>query len=112
MQVSKRIAGFNDTQADSLTRKTTAKKKPEMMYMLQRIHTYGKKNEKGPEGWETDDNLPWYDPKGKYGDEIDGAVAHGYTPEEVEHYFHEIEAFCSYALIFFVGTCFNKMHML
>ena len=102
MAISKRIAGFNDMQADSLTRKTVAKKKLSMMPMLIRCHIYGKKNCEGPEGWETNDKLPWYDPKEKYGAEIEGAVNRGYTEEEVLHYFKVIEKYSSY--------CFNRSH--
>lgn len=102
MHVSKQIAGFDDTQADSITRKTTAKKKKEMMPLMLRCHIYGKKNVEGPPGWEDDMHAPWYDPKGKYGGEIDGAIAKGYTEKEVLDYFKSIEAFSSYA--------FNKSH--
>lgn len=102
MAISKRIAGFDDNQADSLTRKVVAKKKPEMMKMLIRCHIYGKKNCEGPEGWETNDNLPWYDPKRKYGGEIEGALKHGYSKDEILRFFRDIEDFASYA--------FNKSH--
>lgn len=102
MAVSKRIAGFDDSQADSITRKIIGKKKRELFPMMIRCHIYGKKNCKGPEGWEQDDNAPWYDPKGKYGPEIKGALANGYTEEEVLKYFETIEGFASYA--------FNKSH--
>ena len=102
MAISKRIAGFDDNQADALTRKTIAKKKQDMWHMLVRCHIYGKKNEKGPEGWEENDNLPWYDPKGKYGAEIPGAVSKGYTKAEIEYFFNYISNFSSYL--------FNKSH--
>lgn len=102
MAISKRIAGFNDSQADSITRKITAKKRREMFPMMIRCHIYGKKNCEGPEGWEKDDKAPWYDPKGKYGPEISGALVNGYTEEEVLKYFETIEGFASYA--------FNKSH--
>ena len=102
MAISKHIAGFDDSQADSITRKITAKKKIEMFPMMIRCHIYGKKNCKGPEGWEHDDNAPWYDPKGKYGPEIPGALMNGYTKEEVLEYFKTIEGFVQYA--------FNKSH--
>ena len=102
MSISKKIAGFNDNQADSITRKVVAKKKAKLWPMLIRCHTFGKKNCEGPEGWEENDNLPWYDPKGKYGDEIPGAVAKGYSKEEVEKFFKDIEAYSSY--------CFNRSH--
>ena len=102
MLISKKVAGFNDMQADSLTRKTIAKKKQSMMPMLIRCHIFGKKNCEGPAGWEEDMHAPWYDPKAKYGDEIPGAISNGYTEEEMLAYFHTIEKFSSY--------CFNKSH--
>lgn len=102
MQIAKQVSGFDDNQADSIVRKTVAKKKVSMFPMMIRCHIYGKKNCEGPEGWEQDDNAPWYDPKGKYGPEIKGAVANGYTPEEMKYYFEYISGFSSYA--------FNKSH--
>lgn len=102
MLISKKIAGFDDSQADSLVRKPVAKKHKEMFPMMIRCHIYGKKNCEGPEGWEQDDNAPWYDPKGKYGPEIKGALANGYTKEEVLKYFDTIEGYSSY--------CFNRSH--
>ena len=102
MAISKRIAGFDDMQADSLTRKTIAKKKIAMMPMLIRCHIFGKRNCEGSAGWENDMHAPWYDPEGKYGGEIEGAVHRGYTEEEVLAYFKTIEKFSSY--------CFNKSH--
>lgn len=102
MAISKQVSGFDDTQADAITRKITAKKKVAMFPMMKRCHIYGKKNIEGPEGWEDDDTDPWYDPKGKYGGEIKGALANGYTVEEMNHYFDEIMGFSSYA--------FNQSH--
>lgn len=102
MHISKKVAGFNDMQADSICRKAIAKKKADMMNMMIRCHIYGKKNCEGPEGWENDDNAPWYDPKAKYGDEISGAISNGYTEKEMRDYFHTIENYCSYV--------FNKSH--
>lgn len=102
MAVSKLVSGFDDRQADSITRKIVAKKKKKLWPLLLRSHIYGKINAKGPEGWETDDNAPWYDEDGHYGGEIKGAVANGYTPQELLDYFNRIEGFASY--------CFNKSH--
>ena len=102
MAISKKVSGFDDMQADSITRKITGKKKVEMFPMMKRCHIYGKKNCEGPEGWEKDDTAPWYDPKGKYGGEIKGALANGYTVDEMNHYFDEIMGFSSYA--------FNQSH--
>lgn len=99
MLISRKIAGFDGSQADSLTRKIIGKKKASMMPMLKRCHIYGKKNCEGPDGWEDNDDLPWYDPKGKYGKEISGGISNGYTKEEIEDYFNKIEKFASYALM-------------
>lgn len=102
MQISKQVSGFDDNQADSIVRKITAKKKASMFPMMIRCHIYGKKNCEGPEGWEQDDSAPWYDPKGKYGPEIKGAIANGYTVKEMNDYFDYIMGFASYA--------FNRSH--
>ena len=98
MLISKKVSGFDDMQADSITRKVTAKKKKKLFPMLIRCHIFGKKNCEGPEGWEQDDNAPWYDPKGKYGGEIAGALVNGYTVEEMRNYFDKIMGFANYAL--------------
>lgn len=102
MQIAKQVSGFDDNQADSIVRKIIAKKKASMFPMMIRCHIYGKKNIEGPEGWEQDDNAPWYDPKAKYGPEIKGAIANGYTADEMNYYFDYISGFSSYA--------FNKSH--
>ena len=102
MAISKKVSNFDDMQADSITRKVLAKKKVALFPMLKRCHIFGKKNCVGPEGWENDDNAPWYDPKGKYGKEITGALVNGYTKEELLDYFDKIEGFAKYA--------FNRAH--
>lgn len=102
MMISKQVSGFDDNQADSLSRKILAKKKADKMPMLKRCHIYGKKNCEGPEGWEQDDKASWYDPKGKYGPEIKGALANGYTEKEMEDYFETIQGYSNYL--------FNKSH--
>lgn len=102
MQVSKKVAGFDDNQADSITRKILGKKKVELMPMLKRCHIYGKLNCEGPKGWETNDDLPWYDPKGKYGKEIEGGLKRGYKKEDILAYFDKISEFAKYS--------FNKAH--
>lgn len=96
MTIGKKVCGFNSTQSDSLIRKPVAKKKTKMFPMLKRCMIYGKKNEEGPEGWETNEHLPWYDPKKEYGDEISGAVANGYTVEEMESFWNNMIGFASY----------------
>ena len=112
MAVSKRIAGFSDGQADLITRKITAKKRKEMFPMMIRCHIYGKKNCEGPEGWENDDNAPWYDPKGKYGGEIKGALSKGYTEKEVRDYFDKIMGFSSYAFNLSHACCYAYLSIL
>lgn len=97
MKVSVDCFGFNQNQADSLTRKILAKKKKDKMAMLRRMFIYGKKNCEGPSGWENNPDLPWYDVGGRhYGDEISGGLAKGYTLEELEKFNNDIEAYASY----------------
>lgn len=97
MKVSVDCFGFNQNQADSLTRKILAKKKKDKMAMLRRMFIYGKKNVKGPEGWEDNPDLPWYDAGGKhYGDEISGGLAKGYSLDELEKFNNDIQSYASY----------------
>ena len=97
MKVSVDCFGFNQNQADSLTRKILAKKKKDKMAMLRRMFIYGKKNIEGPEGWENNPDLPWFDAGGRhYGDEICGGLAKGYSLEELEKFNNDIEAYASY----------------
>lgn len=99
MLIAQKIANFNGAQADSLIRKAIGKKKASMFPMIRRCLIYGKKNIPGPEGWEDDNNAPWYDEKQKYGTEISGALSNGYTVEEVDKFFNDLVGFGSYALI-------------
>lgn len=97
MKVSVDCFGFNQNQADSLTRKILAKKKKDKMAMLRRMFIYGKKNVEGPEGWEDNPDLPWYDAGGKhYGDEISGGLAEGYILDELEKFNNDIQSYASY----------------
>ena len=67
------------------------------MAMLRRMFIYGKKNVKGPEGWEDNPDLPWYDAGGKhYGDEISGGLAKGYSLDELEKFNNDIQSYASY----------------
>jgi len=86
MQISKKVSGFDDNQADSITRKIIGKKKKEMFPMMISCHIYGKKNCNADD---SEKNI-YYDPEGKYGDEIKGALANGYTVEEMQSYFAKI----------------------
>ena len=67
-----------------------------MFPMIRRCLIFGKKNTEGPEGWETNDNLPWYDPEQKYGEEIPGALSNGYTIEEMNRLWDQLEGYGSY----------------
>ena len=63
---------------------------------------FGKKNIEGPDGWKDDENSCWYDPNKEYGDEVCGAIAKGYTQEEMEAFYNMLMGFADY--------CFNKSH--
>ena len=104
MQISVRCFGFNQSQSDSIMRKILGKKKVEQLPMLRRIMIYGMIPGKGPDGWKENENSPWYDEKGKYGDAIPGGVKLGYTAEEIDQFFNDIQGFASY--------CFNLGHSL
>lgn len=108
MQISMRVCGFDQSQSDSITRKILGKKKVKMLPMLRRCMIWGKINQEGPNGWDAkehqNDSEPWYDPDGHYGAPICGAVAKGYSVEEVDKFFHDIQGFASY--------CFNLGHSL
>ena len=108
MQISMRVCGFDQGQSDSIMRKILGKKKVAMLPMLRRCMIWGKVNHEGPEGWDEEEHQndpePWYDPTGHYGAPICGAVAKGYTVEQVDKFFHDIQGFASY--------CFNLGHSL
>lgn len=104
MQISMRVCGFDQGQSDSIMRKILGKKKAEMLPMLRRCMIYGMIPGTGPDGWQDNDNMPWYDETGHYGKAIPGAVAKGYKAEEVDKFFHDIQGFSSY--------CFNLAHSL
>ena len=96
MRIGVDACGFNMNQADSLIRKIFSKKKKDKMEMLRRMMIFGKINTVGPEGWHENPNLPWYDPKKEYGDEIKGALNKGYSMEEMNAFWNKIQAFCEY----------------
>lgn len=102
MAISVKAFGFNTNQSDSLMRKIVAKKKKDKLEMLRRIVKYGKKNTKGPDGWQDNPNFPWYDESGKLGEEICGGIANGYSPEEIDNFWNVLMGFADY--------CFNKSH--
>lgn len=106
MQISMRVCGFDQGQSDSIMRKILGKKMTTMLPMLRRCMIWGKVNHPGPEGWNKEEHQndpePWYDPTGHYGAPIPGAIAKGYSAEEVDKFFNEIQGFSSY--------CFNLGH--
>lgn len=104
MQISVRCFGFNQSQSDSIMRKILGKKKVEQLPMLRRIMIYGMIPGKGPEGWKENEDSPWYDEKWKYGEAIPGGMKFGYTKEEIDKFFNDIQGFASY--------CFNLGHSL
>lgn len=113
MKVSVDCFGFNQNQADSLTRKILAKKKKDKMAMLRRMFIYGKKNVEGPEGWEDNPDLPWYDAGGKhYGDEISGGLTKGYSLVELEKFNNDIQSYASYLFNLSHSVCYSYISVL
>lgn len=102
MLISKHVAGFNDSQSDSIIRKATAKKKKALMEIAKRSFIYGKINVADPYPESEDDNRPYYDPDAVYGDEIPGGISNGYEEEDLQRFWKMIQGFCSYL--------FNKSH--
>lgn len=102
MEIGKQCFGFDANQSDSILRKIIGKKKIDQLEMLRRMVKYGKVNQEGPEGWENNPNMPWYDSKRKYGNEICGALKNGYTENEIDTFWNILMGFASYA--------FNKSH--
>lgn len=73
------------------------------MKMCRQCLIFGKKNCEPPKEYNEDDiNHPYYDPKGKYGGEILGAINNGYTYEELEEFWDKLKGYASYL--------FNKSH--
>lgn len=104
MQISIKCFGFNQSQSDSIVRKILGKKKIKQLPMLRRMMIYGMKTGKGPEGWEDNQDMCWYDEDGHYGDPIPGGIAMGYKKDDIEKFFDSIQGFASY--------CFNLSHSL
>jgi DNA polymerase III alpha subunit len=55
MLIAKLVAGFDDTQADSILRKALAKKKKDKMELARRLFIYGKKNCNPPTDFDESD---------------------------------------------------------
>ena len=103
MAIAKKIAGFDDNQADSYLRKALAKKKQAIMDLCKRWLIYGKKNEEAPKGYDNNNpNCTMYDPVGRYGAPILGASNNGYDIKDLEAFWADMEGYASYL--------FNKSH--
>lgn len=103
MLIAKLVAGFDDTQADSILRKALAKKKKDKMELARRLFIYGKRNCKPPTDYdESNTNQCIYDPKGKYGAPVIGGVHNGYSEQELTEFWEKLKGYASYL--------FNKSH--
>lgn len=103
MAIAKKIAGFDDNQADSYLRKALAKKKRAVMDLCKRWLIYGKVNAEIPTGYDNENpNCIMYDPTGKYGAEIMGALQNSYDKKDLEAFWNDMEGYASYL--------FNKSH--
>lgn len=103
MLIAKKLAKFNDAQSDSLCRKPLAKKKKALMEIFRKCFIFGKINSNPPSDYdETNINQPFYDPNGKYGEPILGAINNGYSYEELAEFYEKLKGYASYL--------FNKSH--
>lgn len=84
MLISKKVAGFDDNQADTYLRKSLAKKKRALIDLCRQWFIYGK---------------PEHD---EYGSPIEGGINRGYNEQELIDFFDELEGYASYV--------FNKSH--
>ena len=67
------------------------------MDLCKRWLIYGKINEKAPIGYDNDNiNCAMYDPKGKYGAPILGAINNGYNVKDLEAFWADMEGYASY----------------
>lgn len=103
MLIAKLVAGFDDSQADSILRKALAKKKADKMELARRLFIYGKINSEPPADYDEENvNQPIYDPKGKHGAPVLGGINNGYTEEELTEFWEKLKGYASYL--------FNKSH--
>lgn len=103
MLIAKLVAGFDDSQADSILRKALAKKKADKMELARRLFIYGKINRKAPKDYDDNNkNQVVYDPTGKHGAPVKGGMANGYTEEELMEFWNKLKGYASYL--------FNKSH--
>ena len=100
MLIDKKIAGFDDNQADSYLRKALAKGKKDRMELCRQWLIYGKINKPAPKGYdETNKNQPMYDPEAKHGSEILGAINNGYSEQELIEFWEMLKDYASYLSI-------------
>lgn len=103
MLIAKKIAGFDDNQADSYLRKALAKGHKEKMELCRQWLIYGKINKPAPNGYNINDkDQPMYDPTAKHGSEILGAINNGYNEKELKEFWEMLKDYASYL--------FNKSH--
>ena len=102
MLIGQHVAGFDDSQSDSIIRKALAKKKKDMMELARRSFIYGKLNIADPTPDSGDINRPYYDPKAKYGSPILGGTNNGWTEKELSDFWETLKGYASYL--------FNKSH--
>lgn len=103
MLIAKKVAGFNDSQSDSILRKAVAKKKKDKMELSRQLFIYGKLNETAPVGYdENNKNQPYYDPTCKLGTPILGGINNGYTEKELSDFWVKMEGYATYL--------FNRSH--
>ena len=103
MLIAKKIAGFDDNQADSYLRKALAKGHKQKMDLCRQWLIYGKINKPAPKGYDENNvNQPMYDPEAKHGAEILGAINNGYSEQELIEFWEMLKDYASYL--------FNKSH--
>lgn len=103
MIIAKYVAGFDDSQADSILRKALAKKKADKMELARRLFIYGKINAPKPVDYDEENlNQPIYDPTGKHGAPVKGGINNGWTEEELTDFWEKLKGYASYL--------FNKSH--
>lgn len=85
MLIAKKVAGFDDNQADTYLRKSVAKKKKKLMDLCKTWFIYGK---------------PEHD---KYGNPITGGINNGYSEQELITFWTDVVEGCASYL-------FNKSH--
>lgn len=113
MRIAQRVAGFDDTQADSYLRKATAKKVKYLMDICRQWLIYGKLNEEPPEGYDEENkDQPMYDPSGKYGAPIKGGLNNGYDKQQLIDYWSNLEGYSNYLFNKSHAVCYSMIAMM